>query len=315
MFDLTDPFADGMLDVGDGQRVHWTASGNPDGKPALLLHGGPGGGSSPRKRKSFDPAAYLIVQFDQRGCGRSTPPVSEPATPMTSNTTDHLIADMELLRAHLGIERWLIWGGSWGCTLGLAYAQRYPHLVTEMILVAVTMTRPYDVHWLYHETGRYFPEQWDRFRRGLPEGERDGDLVAAYDRLLNAHPDPAVRRQAAADWCRWEDDLLSNEEGWTPYPPFADPDYQMTFARTCAHYFSNAAWLADGQLLRDAPKLAGIPGVLIHGKFDLGGPPDVAWLLHKAWPGSELHLVDAGHRNGAELGDRMEEATIRFATR
>jgi proline iminopeptidase len=311
-FPAIEPYETGMLDVGDGQRIYWEASGNPAGKPAVALHGGPGGGGAPGRRRSFDPAAYRFVQFDQRGCGRSTPPVSALDTSLETNTTEHLIGDIEKLRVHLGIERWLVWGNSWGVTLGLAYAQRYPERVTEMVLVSVTMTRPYDVHWLYHETGRFFPDEWSRFAAA---GGDAPDLVAAYDRLLNGSGSAAVRERAARDWCSWEDALVSLEEGWTPSKRFADPVFRMAFARLCAHYFSHAAWLEDGQLLRDAGRLAGIPGVLIHGRFDIGGPPDVPWLLHRAWPGSELYLVRTGHQGGDEMTGRMLEALNRFARR
>jgi proline iminopeptidase len=309
-FPAIEPYDAGMLDVGDGQRIYWEVSGNPAGKPAVALHGGPGSGGTPGRRRSFDPDAYRFVQFDQRGCGRSTPSVADLSTPLDTNTTDHLIGDIEKLRERLGIDRWLVWGGSWGVTLALAYAQRYPERVTEMVLVSCTMTRPGDVHWLYHEAGRFFPEQWHRYAAG---GGNADDLVAAYDRLLNAHPDPAVRFRAAQDWCDWEDAVLSLEEGWTPSERYADPRFRMTFARLCAHYFSHAAWLEDGQLLRDAGRLAGIPGVLIHGHFDISGPPDVAWLLHRAWPGSELHLVRTGHQGGDEMTGHMMTALNRFA--
>jgi proline iminopeptidase len=306
-----EPYEEGMLDVGDGQHIYWEASGNPRGKAAVVLHGGPGGGSASGRRRLFDPQAYRIVQFDQRGCGRSTPSVSDPAVGLEHNTTDHLIADIERLREHLGIERWLLWGGSWGVTLGLAYAQRYPERVTELVLASVTMTRGEDVHWLYNEAGRFFPEQWERFRDGVPAAEQH-NLVAAYDRQLNAHPDPKVRAKAAKDWCDWEDAVVSLEEGWVPSIRFADPDFRMVFARLCAHYFSHAAWLEDGELLRNADRLAGIPGVLIHGHFDIGGPPDVPWLLAKAWPEAQLHLVRAGHMGGADTTQLMLTALDSF---
>lgn len=300
----------GMLDVGAGQRIYWEVSGNPDGKPAVALHGGPGGGSSPGRRRSFDPGAYRFVQFDQRGCGRSTPSVADLDTSLDTNTTEHLIGDIEKLREHLGIDRWLVWGASWGVTLGLAYAERYPERVTEMVLVSCTMTRPGDVHWLYHQAGRFFPAQWQRYSIG---GGNAVDLVAAYDRLLNADPDPEVRARAAKDWCDWEDAVNSLEEGWNPSESYTDPRFRMIFARLCAHYFSHAAWLDDGQLLRDIGRLAAIPGVLIHGHFDIGGPPDVPWLLHQAWPGSELHLVRTGHQGGDEMTEHMMRALNRFA--
>jgi proline iminopeptidase len=314
-FPPIEPYATGILDVGDGQRIYWETSGNPDGKPALALHGGPGSGLSPGRRRSFDPDVYRFIQFDQRGCGRSTPSASDPATDLSANTTHHLIADMELLREHLGVDRWLVLGGSWGVTLALAYAQQHPERVTELILLSVTMTRPSDIHWLYHEAGRYFPEQWARFRNFVPADERDGDLVAAYYRLLNESPDVTVREQAALSWCTWEDDVLSNEEGWQPHPRFRDADFRMAFARTVSHYFRHSAWLADGQLLRDAGRLAGIPGVLIHGRFDIGGPADVAWLLARAWPDAQLYLVGTGHQGGDEMTARMLDALERFGKR
>jgi proline iminopeptidase len=308
-----EPYEDGVLDVGDGQLVHWEISGNPAGKPAVLLHGGPGSGSHAGMRGIFDPTAYRIVQLDQRGCGRSTPPVSDLATDLTTNTTDHLIADMEVLREYLGIERWLVSGVSWGVTLGLAYAERHPERVSELVLMSVTLTRPSDVHWLYHEAGRFFPEQWQRFRAGVPADQRDGDLIAAYNRLLNEERDPAVREQAAKDWCAWEDAVVSLEDGWTPSKRYQDPAFRMTFARLCAHYFSHAGWLADDPLLRNANRLAGIPGVLVHGSFDIQGPPEMAWLLAQAWPDATLHLVPTGHRGGAEMFTRLRAVTDRFA--
>lgn len=310
LFPVIEPHTSGMLSVGDGQHIYWEASGDPSGQPALALHGGPGSGSSPGRRRAFDPQRYRLIQFDQRGCGRSTPSVADLTTDLHANTTEHLIGDIERLRTHLGIDRWLVWGGSWGVTLGLAYAQRFPERVRALVLVSVTMTRARDVHWLYHETGRFFPEQWGRFSAG--GGDAD-NLVAAYDRLLNGTADPAVRIKAAQDWCDWEDAIVSLEEGWVPNPRYADPDFRMTFARLCAHYFSHAAWLEDDQLLTDAGRLADIPGVMIHGRFDLGGPPDVPWLLAQAWPAAELHLVGTGHTGGAEMTRQMLAALTRFA--
>lgn len=312
-FPEIEPYEHGVLDVGDGQHVYWEVCGSPGGKPAVVLHGGPGSGCTPGLRRYFDPDAYRIVQFDQRGAGRSTPRVSD-STDLSTNTTHHLVADIEQLREHLGIDRWLVWGGSWGVTLGLAYAQRHPARVSEMVLASVTMTRPEDIHWLYHETGRYFPEQWERFRASVPDAERDGDLVGAYFRLLNEHPDVAVREKAAQDWCDWEDAVQSLEEGWTPNPRYADPAFRMTFARLVTHYFHHRAWLADGQLLRDAHRLAGIPGVLIHGRLDLGGPADTAWQLAQVWPGAQLQFVGTGHSGGEEMTSCLIEATNRFSS-
>ena len=318
---MTDPYAPiepyetGMLDVGDGQLIYWEVSGNRDGMAAIALHGGPGSGSSPGRRRWFDPVRYRLVQFDQRGCGRSTPHAGDLSTDLATNTTHHLIADIERLREHLGIARWLVWGGSWGVTLALAYAERYPERVTAMVLLSITMTRRADVHWLAHETGRYFPKEWARFRAGVPEPYRDGDLVVAYDRLLNAHPDAAVRLQAAREWVTWEDALLSLEEGYvSPSPRWADERFTVAFARLVTHYFSHGAWLEEDELVRNASRLAGIPGVLIHGRLDLAGPPDVAWQLARAWPDAELHLVAGGHTGDAEMDRLNLEATDRFAS-
>jgi proline iminopeptidase len=315
LYPAIDAYDHGRLDVGDGQFVYWEVSGNPDGKPAVVLHGGPGSGSHAGARRWFDPAAYRIVAFDQRGCGRSTPPVSDPATDLAANTTHHLIADIERLREHLHVDRWLVAGASWGVTLGLAYAQRHPERVSELVLISVTMTRPSDVHWLYHEAGRFFPQQWAAFRAGVPEAERDGDLVAAYNRLLNESSDPDVRARAAKAWCGWEDAVVSLEEGWTPSERYTDPAFRMTFARLCAHYFSHAAWLAEGKLLQNADRLAGIPGVLIHGSFDIQGPVDVPWLIAQAWPDAELRVVRTGHGGGPEMLVELIAATDRFALR
>ncbi|HEV3311733.1 MAG TPA: prolyl aminopeptidase [Chloroflexota bacterium] len=311
-FPEIEPYDSGMLDVGDGQSIYWEVCGNPKGKPAVVLHGGPGSGCSTGPRRYFDPEKYRIVLFDQRGSGRSTPRVTT-MTDLSTNTTHHLIADMERLRQHLDIDSWLIRGASWGVTLGLAYAEQYPERVSEIIMLSVTMTRPADVHWLYHETGRFLPEQWARFRAGVPAAERNGDLVAAYYRLLNKNPDLATRERAAQAWCDWEDAVISLEEGWEPSSRYADPAFRMTFARIVTHYFHHHAWLEDGQLLREAPRLAGTPGVLIHGLFDIGGPADTAWLLAQAWPDAELHLIRSGHRGNDEMNSLMIDATNRFA--
>jgi proline iminopeptidase len=309
-----EPYDQGMLDVGNGHLVHWETCGNPEGKPALVVHGGPGSGCSARMRQGFDPDRYRAVLFDQRGCGRSTPHASDPTTDMSHNTTEHLIRDMERLREHLGIERWLLHGGSWGSTLILAYAQRHPDRVSEIVIVSVTTTRRSEIDWLYQGVARFFPEEWERFRAGVPEAERDGDLVAGYARLME-NPDPQVRADAMATWCAWEDAVLSLEPGGRPGPfsnrPLAD---QLALVRICAHYFAHGAWLEEGALLRDAGRLAGIPGVLIHGRLDLSGPLDTAWRLARAWPDAELvAIADAGHKGSASMRAMVLSALDRFA--
>lgn len=311
-----EPNDGGMLDVGDGHRVRWEESGNPAGKPALVLHGGPGGAPWPGGRRWFDPARYRIVQFDQRMSGRSTPSASDSMRPLVANTTHHLIRDIEQLRAFLGIDRWLVCGASWGVTLSLAYAERHANRVSEMVLVSVTMSRPADIRWLYHDAGRFFPAEWRRFRAGAAPGAGavDGtDLVAAYHHLLHEHPNPEVRERAARDWCDWEDAVVSLEEGWTPNPRYADPAFRMAFARIVTHYFHHAAWLDDAELLHNVGRLAGIPAVLVHGRFDVSGPPDVPWLLAERWAGATLHLVRTGHVGGNEMIAPVIEATNRFA--
>lgn len=313
-FPPIEPFATGMMDVGDGNQVYWETSGNPSGIPVLMLHGGPGAGTTPGGRRNWDPEKYLIVQMDQRNCGKSTPSASDPTVSLEANTTNHLIADIEQLREQLGVDSWVLWGGSWGCTLALAYAQTHPARVKAMILVSVTMTRRSDVHWLYHETGRYLPEQWHAFRAGVPENERDGDLMAAYNRLLNESGDRDIQSRAAQAWCDWEDAAVSLEPGWAPSPRFQDADFRMQFARIVSHYFSHGAWLDEGQLLANADTLSGIPGVLIHGALDIGGPVDVPWLLAQAWPDAELHVVgEAGHQGSERTMQLILEAAARFA--
>jgi proline iminopeptidase len=306
-----EPYDSGLLDVGDGNLVYWECSGNPDGKPALVVHGGPGSGSNPRSRSFLDPGRFRIVLFDQRGCGRSTPHASDPATDMRVNTTEHLLADMERLREHLGVEHWLLYGGSWGSTLILAYAERHPDRVTEIVISGVTTTRRAEIDWLYGGVSRFLPAEWERFRAGAPE---DGDVVAAYARRLE-DADAEVRARAAADWVAWEDAVISHERGGHPgaYSERVG-EARLAFVRICAHYFSHAAWLEEGALLRDAGRLAGIPGVLIHGRLDLGSPLETAWKLARAWPGARLVIVeDAGHTGGAETRNEILSALDGFA--
>ncbi|GAA1211452.1 prolyl aminopeptidase [Prauserella alba] len=301
-----------MLDVGDGHSLYWEVSGNPGGKPAVALHGGPGTGSSPRMRSLFDPDRYRVVLVDQRSSGRSTPSAADPVVDLSANTTQHLVADLETLRVHLGIERWLVWGASWGVTLALAYAQAYPERVTELVLAAVTDGDRRRTDWITRDMGRVFPREWERFRDGVPADERDGDLAAAYSRLLH-DPDPEVRAGAARRWCEWEDTHMSLAPDAEPYLSVADPAFRLAFARIVTHYWSHGSFLDDGQLLRDIERLHGIPAVLIHGRYDVSGPLDTAWALHRAWPGSELVVLDdTGHRGGS-MTAAITAATDRFA--
>jgi proline iminopeptidase len=294
-----EPYATGLLSVSDGNELYWECVGNPDGLPAVYLHGGPGGGSRPGARRYFDPVAYRVVLFDQRGCGRSVPLADNPDVNLETNTTGHLVTDIEALREHLGIERWVVLGVSWGVTLGLVYAQAYPERVSALVLAAVTSGTRRETEWITRDIGRVFPREWEAFAAGVPESERAGDLAAAYARLL-ASNDPAVRAEAARSWCAWEDTHISLVPGWKPSPDYQDPTFRSVFARLVTHYWSHGCFLADGQVLAGMHRLAGIPATLIHGRYDVSGPADTAWQLHRAWPGSELILLDdAGHGGGS----------------
>jgi proline iminopeptidase len=311
-FPVSQPYTVGRLPVGEGHVLHWEQHGNPRGKAALALHGGPGSGAGNWMTTLFNPAAYCLVLHDQRGAGASTPHASESSADLTTNTTWHLVDDIERLRDHLGIDSWLVYGGSWGSTLALAYAQAHPNRVDQLVLGPVTLTRHIDVEWLTRGVGLLLPEQWHAFRHHLPESDRDGDLAAAYARLLTT-PDPGVADAAARSWCSWEDALLAHETRGARNPRYDDPRFRLGFARLVTHYFSHAAWLEHDQLLTNAARLAGIPGVLVHGGLDLAGPLDAAWQLHHAWPGSELAVVDSAGHSTSRIGDRITEATTRFA--
>ncbi|WP_419993683.1 prolyl aminopeptidase [Streptomyces boninensis] len=314
LYPVSEPYAEGLLDVGDGNLVHWAACGNPDGKPALVVHGGPGSGAGTSWTRWFDPAAYRIVLFDQRGCGRSTPDAGLVTTDLSVNTTQHLMSDMEQLRENLGIERWLLFGGSWGAALSLAYAEEHPSRVSEIVLVSITNGTPREVEWITRDMGRIFPAEWARFRDHLPPDLRDGNLAAGYARLL-ADPDPAVRDAAAVEWCRWEDTHVATHPGHKSDPRYADPVLRLRIARLVTHYWGNDHFLEDGILLREAGKLAGIPGVLVHGRLDISGPLDTAWHLAAAWPDAELVVIgEAGHGAGNDaVRAALVAATDRFA--
>ena len=306
-----EPYDRGMLDVGDGNALAWEVSGVPNGKPAVVLHGGPGQGCTPNMRRGFDPSRYRIVLFDQRGCGRSTPHASEVATELRFNTTDHLIADMEALREHLRIDKWLLAGGSWGSTLALAYAQRFPSRVSEIVLSSVTTSRRSEAKWLYGDVARLFPEAWESFSGHVQDAH---DVIGAYARRMD-HEDEAVRLEAARAWCAWEDAVLSleGETGASPLGSMSPRD-MLAFVRICTHYLQHGAWLEEGVLIRDAEKLAGIPGVLIHGRRDLSCPVDTAWALARAWPNSKLVILeDSGHLRSDSRRTALLQALDAFA--
>jgi proline iminopeptidase len=316
VFPHVEPFERGSLDVGDGHDVAWETCGSADGKPAVVLHGGPGSGTSRWHRRLFDPDRYRVVLFDQRGCGRSTPHASEPDADLSANTTDHLIGDIERLRDHVGVERWLVLGGSWGSVLALAYAERFPDRVSELALWGVATGRRSELDWLFRGgVGRFFPEQWERLVSAIPDERRDLDVVDAYAELL-FDPEPAVRANAALEWCRFESVSLTWPPDTTLAPRFEDPAYALAFARLVTHYVRHDAWLEDGELLRRADRLAPIPGVVVQGRFDFQSPLGNAWALHRAWPRAELVVVDeAGHDpTASDVSEELVLATSRFAS-
>ena len=309
-----EPYEHGMLEVGDGQQIYWEACGNPKGKPAVFLHGGPGAACTADHRRLFDPARYRIILFDQRGCGRSLPHASGHDADLTSNTTWHLVADLERLREHLSVDRWQLFGGSWGSTLALAYAQKHPHRVTELVLRGIFTLRKSELDWFYEGgASAIFPDTWEGFLAPVPEADR-GALIAAYSRML-ADPDPDVHGPAAVAWASWEAAGIT----LLPHPEvvarFAEPTFALAFARIENHYFMNRGWLDEGQLIRDAASLRDIPGVIIQGRYDVCTPAVTAWELHRAWPAAEFVLVpDAGHAfHEPGILDALLEATDRFA--
>jgi proline iminopeptidase len=304
-----EPYDRGMLDVGDGHRVYWELCGNPNGKPVVFLHGGPGGGCTPAQRRLFDPDKYRILLFDQRGCGRSTPYAS-----LEANTTWHLVADIERLREMIGVDKWMVFGGSWGSTLALAYAETHPERVTELVLRGIFTLRRPELLWYYQEGASWiFPDKWEGFLAPIPEAER-GDLMAAYRRRLT-DPDPAVQARAARAWSLWEGETITLLHNQEYSDQFGDEHYAIAFARIENHYFVNGGWFEEGQLIGNAHRLKGIPGVIIQGRYDIATPPKTAWDLHKAWPEAQFIMVpDAGHAvSEPGITHHLIEATDAFA--
>jgi len=313
LFGPVEPYDSGMLDVGDGHTIYYECCGNADGQPAVMLHGGPGGGCSPGMRRYFDPDRYRVILLDQRGAGRSRPLASEPDADLSVNTTQHLIADLERLREHLKVSSWVVHGVSWGSTLGLAYAQAHPDRVVALVLAAVGTTSRREVQWITEDVGRIFPREWHRFAQAVPPALHGQRLVDAYATML-FDPDEDVREFAAREWCVWEDAHVSLTPGHQPTLQEADPEFRLRFARLVTHYWRHAAFLGEDRLLRDAALLNGIPGVLIHGRFDVSGPLEAAWSLSRTWTTSVLQVIDdAGHGGGPTFSGAIVDALNRFA--
>lgn len=304
-----EPFDSGMLDVGDGHTIYWERVGTRGAKPAVFLHGGPGGGCGPTHRRAFDPEKYDVMLFDQRGCGRSLPHAE-----LEANTTWHLVSDIERLRAMMGVEKWQVFGGSWGSTLALAYAETHPERVSELIVRGVyTLTRA-ELEWYYQfGVSQMFPEKWERFLAPIPQAER-GDMMAAYRKRLVSE-DRAVQLEAAKAWSLWEGETITLLPDPSLTEQHGDDDFAIAFARIENHFFVHGGWFEEGQLLRDAHKLAGIPGVIVHGRYDMPCPAHYAWQLHKAWPDAEFHLIEGAGHAFSEPGilDRLIRATDQFA--
>ncbi|GAA2053727.1 proline iminopeptidase [Leifsonia soli] len=313
MFPAIEPYAHGWVENPEQDRIYWETSGNPDGVPVLWLHGGPGSGlGSGGYRKRYDPGAFRLVGIDQRGCGRSTPSVVDALDRMPANTTDGLIADIELVRAEFGIDRWVVTGGSWGSTLALAYALAHPERVTGIVLGAVTTTGRDEVDWLTETMGRVFPEAWEALERSSHRrpGER---VIDAYARVLATGT--LEERIAAADaWDDWEATHVSLDPNAVPGPLHTDPAQRLVFATLVTHYWANDGFLpGDRAILRRVEELAHIPAVLIHGRHDVSGPVITPWLLHRQWPASRLIVVESEGHGGPQSSELMAEAISGFA--
>lgn len=314
LYPAIEPYASGMLAVGDGHRIYWETSGAPDGKPVVFLHGGPGGGTSPWQRRFFDPERYRIVLVDQRGCGRSEPHASQAEADLSAVTTWHLVSDLELLREHLGVERWQVFGGSWGSALALAYAQAHPDRVTELILRGIFTLRRYELDWFYEGGAQaLFPDLWEAYVAPIPSGER-AHMIEAYHRRLT-HPDPDVHVPAAVAWTVWEASTITLRPNREAIAKASEPRNAVAFARIENHFFRHGGWFREGQLIEDAGLLRDIPGVIVQGRYDVCTPMMTAWELHRAWPEAELVVVDDAGHAAIEPGiaAALRAATDRFA--
>jgi proline iminopeptidase len=312
---VVEPYDHGMLEVGHGHRVYWEVCGNPDGKPAVVLHGGPGSGATAYWRQFFDPEVYRIVLFDQRGCGRSTPLASETITALEHNTTADLVHDMEQLRELLGVDRWLLFGASWGSTLGLAYAVEHPERVSELVLWAVVTTRARDVEWLTHTMGQVYPAEFDALLELVPPDERGGNIAAAIHRLLRS-PDPAVCDTAARAWCDWEDRIATLSGPVEPSPRTLDPARRLGFARLVTHYFGSFAFLDDDAIIDRLDRIAHVPAYLVRGRLDIASPLRSAYDVAQRLPLATLDVVEAdAHGAGDDTRARLLAALDLFGKR
>jgi proline iminopeptidase len=313
-YPVTEPYDSGVLATGDGHEVYWEVCGNPAGKPAVVLHGGPGSGATPWWRQFFDPERYRVVLLDQRGGGRSRPHAGDDVRALEHNTTAHLIADLEALRSQLGFERWLVLGASWGSTLGLAYAVAHPEAVSELVLWAVVLTRASDVDWATRGMGEVYPAEFDALLAALPADDRDGNVPLALNRLL-CSPDPEVADAAARAWCAWEDRVGTLSGPVVPSRRFEDPRFRLGFARLVTHYWGNHAFLDDDAITGHLDRIGHLPAYLLRGRLDIASPLRAAYDVARALPNATLDIVEAdAHGAGVDTFDRLLAVLDRFAT-
>jgi proline iminopeptidase len=310
MYPPIEPFKSGYLPVSDGNEIYWEISGNPKGLPALFLHGGPGGGLKTGYRRRFDPDKFLIVSFEQRGCGRSRPLATDSLPDLASNTTQNLIADIEKLRSFLNIEKWLLTGVSWGTTLALAYAQAHVNRVNGLVLAAVTTTSESEINWITEEMSAIFPKEWESFKKAVDDMPGTRVIDKYYEAIQ--HRDREVRFRAAQAWCEWEDVHPSLDPNYTSNPDFKDPKFCLQFSTLVIHYWRHSAFLNPGQILSQMNLLSNTLGILIHGRYDVSSPMRTAWSLHQSWPNSELIIInDEGH-GGSKMMEEMALAISRI---
>lgn len=310
---IPEPYDTGMMDTGDGHHVYWEVCGNPRGKPAVVLHGGPGSGATPWWRQFFDPERYRVVLFDQRGCGRSLPNACDDLAALDHNTTAHLLADLEQLREHLAIDQWLLFGASWGSTLGLAYAVEHPDRVSELVLWAVVTTRASDVAWLTHTMGQIYPQEYDELLAAVPATLRDGNITAALNELLRSS-NPEVHDAAAQAWCKWEDRLATLSGPVQPSQRFLDPRLRLGFARLVTHYFGNHAFLDEDAITGRLDRLGNVPAYFLRGRLDIASPLRSAYEVAGNLPLATLEVVETdAHGAGDDTLDRLVKVLDKFA--
>jgi proline iminopeptidase len=309
---VVEPYDTGVLDTGDGHHVHWERVGRRGGRPAVVLHGGPGSGAAPWWRSYFDPERYDVTLFDQRGCGRSRPLASDPDVDLSTITTQHLVEDVESLRRLHGVDRWLVLGGSWGSTLALAYAVEHPSRVSELVLWGVTTTTRHEVDWLTWTMGEVYPEAFAELLSVVPD-LRGGDNVPLAVNGLLVGDDPARRDEAARAWCAWEDRLATLSGAPEASARFADPAFRLGFTRLVTHFFGHHAFLPADGITSRLDRIRDVPAVLVRGRLDIASPLGVAWRLAQALPRATLHVVEGEGHGGADLTDQiLVEAIARF---